>query len=88
MGKAMGEVGQQLEPSGPETVPVLLRTLHIDDTSVQAQRVALRGWLIDHPPSKALRISLRCNGYGVLLRGLGAEGRPMPPITATHKVGA
>ncbi len=89
MGTAIGEADQQREPGEPATVPALLRTLHIDDKSVEAQFDTLRGWLIEHPPGKALRISLRSNGYGVLLRDLGAERRrPRLPITATHKLGA
>ena len=88
MSKVTGESNQQGAPGGPATVSALLRSLHHHDKSAAAQRVALRGWLVDHCPSKALRISLRSNGYGVLLRDLGADRRPMPPITATHKLGA
>jgi hypothetical protein len=88
MSKAIGEASEQGAPGEPATVPALLRSLRIHDESVAAQRVALRGWLRDHPPSRALRISLQSNGYGILLRGIGAERRPMPPITATHKLGA
>ncbi|MBV9090385.1 MAG: hypothetical protein JO044_10865 [Mycobacteriaceae bacterium] len=88
MSKATGAANQQGAPGPAATVSALLRSLHINHNSAEAQRVALRRWLIDHTPSKALRISLRSNGYGVLLRDLRAEGRPMPPITATHRLGA
>lgn len=88
MRKAIGEVPRQREAGTPASVPALLRALQISDKSVEAQKVALRGWLTDHPPSEALRISLRSNGYGVLLGNLGGPKRPMPPITATHKLNA
>jgi len=88
MSKAIGEADEQGAPGEPATVSALLRLLHIHDKSVAAQRAALGRWLIEHPPSKALRISLRSNGYGILLRDFGAERRPIPPITATHKLGA
>ena len=88
MSKAIGEASEQSAPGEPATVSALLRLLHLHDKSVAAQRSALRGWLLDHTPSKPLRISLRSNGFGILLRDFSAERRPMPPITATHKLGA
>lgn len=66
----------------------LLRTLHMNDKSVRAQKFALRDWLNEHPPGEALRLSLRSNGFGILLREIGVRTRPIPAITATHKLGA
>jgi hypothetical protein len=88
MGKAIGKGDERPDPYTPATLPALLRTLHIDDKPAGRQRATLRGWLIDHPPGKELRISLCSNGYGLLLRDLGADTGAIPPITATHKLGA
>ncbi len=46
---------------------MLLRNLHIESQSVHRQQDTLRHWLDDHDPSKPLRISLRANGFGLLL---------------------
>ena len=55
-------------PSGqPHTASALLRTLHINDVSVDKQKDVLREWLHDHVPDHELRLSLRRNGYGILL---------------------
>jgi hypothetical protein len=48
-------------------MPALLRTLHIDDLSVDKQKDVLRVWLHDHVPDPDLRLSMRRNGYGLLL---------------------
>jgi hypothetical protein len=51
----------------PHTASALLRTLHINDVSIDKQKGALREWLHDHTPDHELRLSLRRNGYGKLL---------------------
>ena len=51
----------------PTNVPTLLRELGIDHTSVEKQKPALRDWLAHHPPNPMLRVSMRRNGYGLLL---------------------
>jgi hypothetical protein len=58
---------QRTEAWQPTTVPGLLRLLHTNDSSVEKQKVALREWLMDNNPGSSLRISLRRNGYGLLL---------------------
>ena len=52
----------------PTTVCTLLRELGMSHACVERQRVALGTWLIIHEPQRPLRISLRENGYGPLLR--------------------
>jgi hypothetical protein len=56
--------------------------------SVHAQKDALRSWLNEHPLGDELRLSLRSNGFGILLREIGVKNRPIPPVTATHRLGA
>ena len=51
----------------PDTAAALLRMLGVQGASVGRQKSPLRAWLATHSPSPALRISLRRNGYGVLL---------------------
>jgi hypothetical protein len=48
-------------------VTTLLRLLHAHDASAERQKVVLRAWLVDNTPNRALRFSLRSNGYGLLL---------------------
>jgi hypothetical protein len=57
-----GEAGQ------PATTCTLLRELGMSDASVEKQRVALGTWLMIHEAARPLRISLRENGYGLLLK--------------------
>ena len=54
-------------PPQPETVTALLRRLHVENASAMRQVDALRAWLRDNIPSTALRVSMRRNGYGILL---------------------
>ena len=54
-------------PSQPETVAVLLRQLHMDKASATGEVNALRAWLHDNFPNAALRVSMRRNGFGILL---------------------
>jgi hypothetical protein len=51
----------------PDTAAALLRMLGIQDVPVGRQKFVLRAWLAANIPTPALRISLRRNGYGVLL---------------------
>ena len=56
--------------NGPFTILGLLRLLGKQDASAQEQRAAIANWLNENKPSKQLRVSLRANGFGLLL------GRP------------
>lgn len=58
----------------PTTMPALLRILGIATASARHQSEALQRWLTSNTPDHALRISLRQNGYGLLLNAL--FGRP------------
>jgi CRP/FNR family transcriptional regulator, cyclic AMP receptor protein len=69
----------QLRSHHPETAVALLRMLGIHDASVEQQKPLLRTWLTANPPSRALRISLRRNGYGHVLDDI--FGRPQPRAT-------
>ena len=51
----------------PATASALIRTLGIEGLSVFRQKPVLHDWLIENPPSPELRISLRRNGYGLIL---------------------
>ncbi len=61
------------ETTGPATVCALLRELDMSHACAAQQKVALGTWLAIHEPPRQLRISLRENGYGLLLRE--ADGR-------------
>jgi hypothetical protein len=52
----------------PTSLSVLLRELGVKQASVDKQLPVLRAWLATHTPSQPLRISMCCNGYGLLLR--------------------
>jgi hypothetical protein len=54
-------------PAQPETVAALPRKLHVDKASAMREVDALRAWLRDNIPNTALRVSIRRNGYGILL---------------------
>lgn len=54
--------------SQPATVSTLLRELGMSHACVEKTRVALGGWLTTHEPQLPLRLSLRENGYGPLLK--------------------
>lgn len=88
MRKALGEADPSGEPGSPATVSALLRKLNMTDKSANAQRFALRGWLTEHPPGDELKLSLRSNGFGILLAEIGVKKHRIPPISATHKLGA
>jgi hypothetical protein len=63
-------------PEQPTSVPALLRELSMDHASVENQKVALRAWLIDNTPHSALRLSLRGNGFGLLLKEISDAANP------------
>ena len=52
----------------PATVCALLRELGMSHSCVVKQKSALRTWLMIHEAQRPLRISLRENGYGLLLK--------------------
>jgi hypothetical protein len=52
----------------PATLSVLLRELGVSHSCVPTHKAALRTWLAVNTPQKPLRISLRVNGYGRLLK--------------------
>jgi hypothetical protein len=67
--KTVGDSGE----SSPATLARLLRELHAERQSALKQQDVLRHWLDDHDPNKSLRISLRANGYGLLLNEIDAQ---------------
>jgi hypothetical protein len=67
----------------PTTTPNLLRVLGTNEASVSHQRESIRHWLTENPPPvRPLMLSLRANGYGILLAPVKRRG----PISATNKV--
>ena len=64
----------QLHSHQPEAVVALLRALGIQYASIEQQKPLLRAWLTVNLPSAQLRISLRRNGYGLVLDEI--FGRP------------
>jgi hypothetical protein len=64
-------VGPNATPIGstqPATVSALLRELGMAHASVEKQKAALGTWLMIHEAQRPLRISLRENGFGLLLK--------------------
>ena len=51
----------------PQTVARLLRELGLRNASATEEANALRAWLRENRPSPALRISIRRNGYALVL---------------------
>ena len=51
----------------PETVATLLRQLGVRNASGGQEADALRAWVRGNVPNRALRLSIRRNGYGFLL---------------------
>lgn len=73
MGKILVHAAQEAGMSA-STVSTLLRSLHMNTAPASAQKVALHAWLSEHPPGPELRVSLRRNGFGMLLgRGPGND---------------
>jgi hypothetical protein len=64
----------------PATLPALLRMLGCGHATVPAQEAVVKAWLAENTPSRALRQSLRANGYGRLLtaRRIGPITHPRP----------
>jgi hypothetical protein len=64
------------ESAQPETVPTLMRQLGVHNASAVQEAGVLRDWVRDNVPNKALRVTMRRNGYGFLLdRGFGRPSR-------------
>ena len=61
------------EATQPATASILLRELGMSHACVLKQRVALGTWLMIHEAKRPLRISLRENGYGLLLKETDAK---------------
>ncbi|HEX3286891.1 MAG TPA: hypothetical protein VHT50_20125 [Mycobacterium sp.] len=61
------------EATQPATVCTLLRELGISHACVEQQKVALGTWLMIHEAARPLRISLRENGFGLLLKETDAK---------------
>ena len=79
--RTLGHTGPGL--AQPESVPALLRQLGLSAASIIRQADALRAWLSHNVPTRQLRISMRQNGYGILLdRQFGPTPGP-----ATRRLG-
>jgi hypothetical protein len=71
MGEKLGTVtSPTLQGTSPETLSGLLRALHIEHVSAHKQHDILKVWLGSHTPSPQLRISMRRNGFGDLLKSI------------------
>jgi hypothetical protein len=57
----------QTQSTQPATAAALLRQLGISHISVLHQRAALAEWLQRNTATAELKLSLRANGYGLLL---------------------
>jgi hypothetical protein len=57
----------------PTSLPALLNELGVKKASVAKQKPVLRAWLATHTASRPLRVSLCCNGYGLLLKESSAR---------------
>jgi hypothetical protein len=69
----------------PETVATLLRQLGVHGASGVRQADALRDWVRANIPNKALRVSMRRNGYGFVLdRRFGQPSRRSTPPSAAQ----
>ncbi len=69
--RVFGSVGPTATSAGdaqPTTVCALLRELDMSHACVEKQKAALVTWLMLHEADRGLRISLRENGYGLLLK--------------------
>ena len=64
---AGAEQREDVSSAQPDTVVALLRQLGLIRVSAHKQRQALAGWLAEHHPGRALRLSLYSNGFGQLL---------------------
>lgn len=61
----------------PRTLPQLLRHLGVADEPVTRQQVVIASWLAEHRPTAQLRLSIRMNGYGLLLGPVGTRRGPV-----------
>ncbi len=70
---AVGTTETPVGSTQPHTLCALLRELGMSHSCVEKQKVALRTWLMIHEAQRPLRISLRENGYGLLLKQTDEE---------------
>lgn len=69
--RVFGSVEQtatSVDSTQPATVSALLRELGMSHACVEKQKAALVTWLMIHDAGRPLRISLRENGFGLLLK--------------------
>lgn len=59
----------------PETVATLLWQLGVHNASGVQEADALRDWVRANDPNEALRVSMRRNGYGLVLDRAGLHAR-------------
>ena len=64
----VGSTAMPEDATQPATVCALLRELGMSHACVEKQKVALRTWLMIHEAPRQLRISLRENGFGLILK--------------------
>jgi hypothetical protein len=76
MGALLEKKAADSGESSPATLSSLLRALHAERQSALRQQGVLRHWLDEHDPGKSLRISLRANGFGLLLNEIDAARPP------------
>jgi hypothetical protein len=58
---------QRVDAASLTSATTLLRLLHVQGASIVREKVVLRDWLAHNNPCLALRISLRSNGFGLVL---------------------
>jgi hypothetical protein len=78
MGSASDARGIPNGTRQPATASALLRILGIENTPVARQKPALHAWLIENPPTRELDISLRRNGYGMVIDEIYGPHRLRP----------
>jgi hypothetical protein len=64
---SIGDVKSKHQEAQPHTVAALLRQLGLHNASARSEATALRAWVEENDPNRALRISIRRNGYGFVL---------------------
>lgn len=69
----------------PHTAAALLRQLGVPHASVMRQRAVLADWLKHNSASSELTLSLRANGYGILLPPL-RHRMPLSPVASSAAV--
>lgn len=64
----VGSTATPEDGTSPATACILLRDLGMSHACVEKQKAALHTWLMIHEAPRQLRISLRENGFGLLLK--------------------